>query len=111
MAEMVVTETLHLVGLLRSRLVACGLMEAALRRLFGTVRYKAEKLEGPRFLPVERALRVPRGGARRPRARRGVVDLPVLRDGSGPRRQRRGRPTLIRAGSGERRSRPETLRD
>ncbi len=55
-AEVVVTETLHLAGLLRSHRIARSLSEVALGRLVGMVRYKAEKLGGialgaPRFFP------------------------------------------------------------
>ncbi len=55
-AEVVVTETLHLAGLLRNHRIARSLSEAALGRLVGMVRYKAEKLGGlvlgaPRFFP------------------------------------------------------------
>ncbi len=55
-AEVVVTETLHLAGLLRDHRIARSLSEAALGRLVGMVRYKAEKLGGlalgaPRFFP------------------------------------------------------------
>ncbi len=55
-AEVVVTETLHLAGLLRNYRIARSLSETALGRLVGMVRYKAEKLGGlalgaPRFFP------------------------------------------------------------
>ena len=55
-AEVVVTETLHLAGLLRNNRIARSLSEAALGRLVGLMRYKAEKLGGialgaPRFFP------------------------------------------------------------
>ncbi len=54
--EVVVTETLHLAGLLRNHRIARSLSEAALGRLVGMVRYKAERLGGlalgaPRFFP------------------------------------------------------------
>ncbi len=55
-AEVVVTETLHLAGLLRNHRIARSLSEAALGRLVAMVRYKAEMLGGltlaaPRFFP------------------------------------------------------------
>ncbi len=54
--EVMVTETLHLAGLLRNHRIARSLSEAALGRLVAMVRYKAEKLGGlalgaPRFFP------------------------------------------------------------
>ncbi len=55
-AEVVVTETLYLEGLLRNHRIARSLSEAALGRLVAMVRYKAEALGGlalgaPRFFP------------------------------------------------------------
>lgn len=55
-AEVVVTETLHLAGLLRNHRITRSLSEAALGRLVAMVRYKAEKLGGlmlaaPRLFP------------------------------------------------------------
>ncbi len=55
-AEVVVTETLHIAGLLRDHRIARSLSEAALGRLVGMVCHKAETLGGltlgaPRFSP------------------------------------------------------------
>ncbi len=111
-AEVIVTETLHLAGLLRNHRIARSLSEAALGRLVGMVRYKAEKLGGlalgaPRFFPSSKqALRMLRGSERRPRARRAVVDVPDLRCVPRPGWQRRGQPAPARAGGDGRRSRP-----